>query len=253
MGQKAQPQVTTQQMTVDPMVSRMQQYTFNEGRKILEPRFRNPQDFIAGFNQDQTNAFQGVRDLQGGITPGDVQGWMNPYVSNVVDTTTSRMRQEADRNLAGIRARGAAGNAFGGMGARSAFAENRAMATNQQQMAEMTAKLMAQGYDQATATAITNQGLRSSATQALLGIGNQQQQQAQSVLDAPLKPLAIAQGLTPQQYSTTSTTTQPAPQQASPLQQALGLGLSVFGGPIGNAVGTQATNWMTGRVLPGYY
>jgi hypothetical protein len=257
MSSKAKPQVTTQQNTVDPMASRFQGYVFDKAKDVLDPRFDNPEKYVAGFNTDQQNAFTNIRGLQGGITPGDVQSWMNPYTSAVVDTTTQRMRDEADRNLASIRARGAAGSAFGGVGARSALAENRAQATNQQQMAEMTAKLMAQGYDQATATAITNQGLKGSAAEALLGIGNQQQQHEQFKMDAPLRTLGIAHGIMPQQFSSTNTTTAPntAP---SPLQQALGIAGTAagmyFGGPMGAQIGGQlggmAGGAMAGNAAP---
>jgi hypothetical protein len=254
MGNKSNPQVTTTQNTVDPMVSQMQQHTLDTARDVLDPYLKKPGYGVAAFNADQQNAFGQVRDLAGGITPGNIQSWMNPYVSNVVDTTTSRMQQEADRNLAAIRARGAAGSAFGGMGARSAFAENRATQGSQQQMAEMTAKLMAQGYDQATATAITNQGLKGQAAQAILGIGNQQQQLEQTKLDQPLMALDRLHKYTPQQYSSTQTTTTPPPQGPSPLQQALGiagtLGGAFLGGPMGASLGGSLGS-MLGGGIPG--
>jgi hypothetical protein len=50
-------------------------------------------------------------------------------------------------------------------------------------------------------------GRQQSALQGLLGIGNQQQQFAQTVIDSPLRALAMLGGLTPQQLNQTTTQT----------------------------------------------
>jgi hypothetical protein len=242
MSKKQKPVVTTQQNTVDPMVSRMQQYTMDQTKNILAPYLNSGNNGygVAGFNNDQTSAFQGIRGQVGGMTPADVQGWMNPYISNVVDTTTGRIQRQGDEALNAIRARQAAGSAFGGTGARSALQMAKTQEGTQRQIAETTAQLMAQGYDRATATALSNEALQTSALQGVLGIGNQQQELEQRKLDVPLNALKMLQASTPQQYSSTSTTTQPntAP---SPFQQVLGLagtiGGAFLGGPMGAQIG----------------
>jgi hypothetical protein len=248
MSKKQKPLVTTQQNTVDPMVSEMQRWTMGHAQNILGDRFNQGTGAgVADLNADQRSAFEGIRGQVGGMTPQDVQGWMNPYISNVVDTTTGRIQRQGDEALNAIRGRQAAGSAFGGMGARGALQAARTQEGTQRQIAETTAQLMAQGYDRATATALSNEGLQTSALQGLLGIGNQQQQHQQMRLDAPLRHLQIAQGMTPQQYSSTSTTTQPntAP---SPLQQALGLAGTIGGGFLSGPAGSGImTNWLTGR------
>jgi hypothetical protein len=255
MSKKQKPQVTTQQNTVDPMVSRMQQKTMDTANRILDPYLNAGQTGygVAGFNTDQNTAFEGIRGLTGGITPMDVKGWMNPYTTEVVDATTQRMRDEADRSANALRARGAAGSAFGGMGARTALGIAENERNHQAQRAEMTAKLLAQGYDQATATAITNQNLKATALSGVLGIGNQQQELEQRKLDVPLTALKTLHGMTPQQYSSTSTTTAPST-APSPFQQVLGLagtiGGAVLGGPMGASLGGSLGGMLGGGYTP---
>jgi hypothetical protein len=249
MSKKQKPITTTQQNTVDPMVSRMQQYTMDQTKDILAPYLNSGTSGygVAGFNQDQTSAFEGLRGQVGGMTPQDVQGWMNPYISNVVDTSTGRIQRQGDEALNAIRGRQAAGSAFGGTGARAALQSAKTQEGTQRQIAETTAQLMAQGYDRATATALSNEALQTNALQGVLGIGNQQQELAQRKLDVPLNALGMLQKSTPQQYSSTTTSTAPntAP---SPFQQVLGLAGTIGGGFLGGPAGsTMLTNWLTGR------
>jgi hypothetical protein len=258
MSKKQAPQVTTQQNTVDPMVSRMQSYTMDQTKNILAPYLNSGNNGygVADFTTDQNTAFAGIRERLGhgggGITPGDVQSWMNPYQSAVVDATTGRIQRQGDQALNAIRARQAAGSAFGGMGARSALATAETQRNTQQQIADTTAQLMAQGYTQAQATALANHALQGQSLQALLGAGNQQQQLAQTKLDVPLKALTMLQQSTPQQYSSTQTTTTPST-APSPMQQVLGLagtlGGAFLGGPMGASIGG-SLGGMLGGGLP---
>jgi hypothetical protein len=246
MSKKQKPMVTTQQNTVDPMVSRMQSYTMDQTKNILAPYLNSGNNGygVAGFNEDQTGAFQGIRDMAsahgGGLDPNAYKTWMNPYQSEVVDTTTGRIQRQGNEALNAIRARQAAGSAFGGMGARSAFAAQQAQEGTQRQIAETTAQLMSQGYTQAQAQAMANRGLQAQSLQSLLGIGGQQQQLQQQKLDVPLNALKMLQASTPQQYSSTSTTTAPNT-SPSPFQQVLGLAGTIGGGllsgPMGASIG----------------
>ena len=61
MSKKQKPVVTTQQNTVDPMVSQMQSYTMDRTKNILQPYLESGNNGygVAGFNADQNTAFPG--------------------------------------------------------------------------------------------------------------------------------------------------------------------------------------------------
>jgi hypothetical protein len=248
MAKKQKPLVTTQQSnastTVDPMVSDMQRFTLGHAQSILNPYLTGGAGYgVAERTGAQDDALEAVKRFAyanggGGVTADDITAQINPYRKEVVDVATSGIQRDTDRALAQIRGRRAAGSAFGGVGARAALESAETRAAGTRQIAETTAQLMAQGYDRATATAIANKELQSNALKMVTGAVDAEQEQRQRELDAPLRALQLAHNVTPQQYSSSSTGTQTttAPNTApTPLQQMLGLGLSVFGGPIGNA------------------
>jgi hypothetical protein len=261
MSQRPVTQTTTQNTStrMPSYVEDFQKYSLDKSRNVLDPYLNNQGYGVAGFNADQNAAFQGVRDMAtahgGGLDPNAYKDWLNPYAREVVDTTTQRMRDEADRSANALRARGAAGSAFGGMGARTAMGLAEVSKNSQAQIGQMVAQLMAQGYSQAQAQAVANRNVQQQSLQALMGIGSQQQQLEQQRLDVPMNAVKMMAGLTPQQYSTTGTMTgtQTMPNTApGPLQQVLGvagtIGGNMLAGPIGGAIGNQMTNWMTGRI-----
>lgn len=96
------------------------------------------------------------------------------------------------------------------------------------------------GIDQALKSGDFSRQLQ--AIQALLGVGNAQQQYYQGSLDTPLKYLQALAATTPQQYGSTTIGTQPntAP---SPLQTILGGGLSILG------MGTGGGSTLLGNLL----
>jgi hypothetical protein len=254
MGKSSKPQVTTQSgnstqiMQMPAYVQEAQQNLLGTGQSILAPYLNaGTSGFgVAGFNNDQQTAFQGVRDNYanamaggGGIGGADIQKFLNPYTQNVVDTTNQTLRDQNDITLNGIRARTAAASSFGGSGSRGALQESEANRNLGNTIASTTAQLMAAGYDKATATALASkqmeQSTRERAIQALTGTGTAQQSLAQTQLDVPRTALQQLLALTPQQYGSTtmgqsnSTTVGPPPQSPSPLQQLLGTGLSIAG------------------------
>jgi hypothetical protein len=239
MSKKQKPQVTTQQTVMDPMVTAAQRNLLESGQDILAPYLQSGTSGygVAGFTPDQAAAFQGIRDRMahgaGGMTAGDVEGWLNPYTRAVVDTTNQALRDESGRTLNDIRARTAAASSFGGSGSRGALLEARENEALDKAVAATTAQLMAQGYDRATATAQANHALQTSSLQALLGIGNQQQQHRQTELDVPLTALQRLAAITPQQYGSTVTKTEPPPQTPTPLESVLGLGMGLAKLPMG--------------------
>lgn len=258
MSKKQKPVVTTTNSTFtpDPMVQAAQKNLLTQGQDILDPYLKAGTSGygVAGFNPDQNTAFQGVRDNLtsamaggGGINGEDISKFLNPYTRDVVDTTNQTLRDQNDITLNGIRARAAAGSSFGGSGSRAALQESGANEALGKTIASTTAQLMAQGYDRATATALASRQMetstKQSALQAMLGIGNQQQQLAQTQMDVPLTAIQRLQALTPQQYASTTngTTTAPPPQGPSALQSILGLagtlGGAALGGPMGASLG----------------
>lgn len=255
MSKKSKPQIqySTQTTTMPDYVVESQKNLLGSGQRILDPYLNAGTSGygIAGFNQDQQDAFQGVRDIQGGLDPESIQKFLNPYTRDVVDTTNATLRDENDRTLNQIRAKTAAGSSFGGSNSRGFLMEAEANRHLGQQQAATTAQLMANGYDKATATAITSHGLQQEGLQALLGIGNQQQQQEQSELDVPLNALTRLAAITPQQYGSTTTgqsVTTGGQQQASGLQTVLG-GLLSLGGMKGTDGASIASN-LFGKVGP---
>jgi hypothetical protein len=244
----------------------------------------DPQSFVAGPSQLQSQAFaasQGLGGWQGGLdqagagarglmtaappaaqaTSGtlldtNIDGYMNPYIKNVVDTTLS----DADQNAGIVRAAQAAAQArdqkFSGSGAAltSALTEGQLARAR----ASADAAIRAQGYDQATGLA-TNDLNRSAATSQFNA--GQTNQVAQSNLQRQL----AAAGLLGDLSNTDATQSRAdlgmlsdlggqqrqiqSQQAGAPLSLAAviaGLNAqqpySLFHGQVGNDVGTSSTN-----------
>jgi hypothetical protein len=92
------------------------------------------------------------------VTGAEIQSFLQPYKSSVVDTSVAKMRREYGETQAANAAKAAKNGTFGGsrQGVQSALLDR----SFGDQVAETTAKLMADGYDKATATALANVGLR---------------------------------------------------------------------------------------------
>ena len=241
MSKKARPQVQfqTQTTSMPDYVVDAQKNMLGSAQSILNPYLNAGQTGygIAGFNQDQNDAFDAVRGMaadaqaNGGLNPNEINPYLNPYTQQVVDTSNQTLRDESERNQNAIRARTAAGSSFGGSNSRGFLMEAEENRNLDKQIASNTAALMAQGYDKATATALAAQGLKQQSVQGLLNVGNQEQELEQSKLDVPLNALQRLAAVTPQQYgSTTSgTTVTQGGQQQSPLQTLLGGALAIGG------------------------
>src|ERR1044072_242544 len=107
----------------------------------------------------------------GQVTGASIQALMNPYTSAVLDPTIAAMRRQLGITQNQIGAQNASSAAFGGSRAALQSAEaNRAFSD---QAAQVTAQLMAQGYDRATATALANAANAQQAGQFNAGAQNQ--------------------------------------------------------------------------------
>lgn len=206
----------------------------------------------------------GIAGYQAGNIPGmDFNAYMNPYRENVLDVQKQRATQTFQEQQAGRDAAAVAAGAFGGD--RRFVQDSLATRDLNQQMQEMDATGLAAAFDRATGLfqqdetnrrlgstlgldaanqmgrlGQQKQDMRLSAAEALSGVGSKMQQRDQAGLDLaykdfieqrdwPSKQLSLYSQLlsgTPVTPSTTSTTTEPAPDF---LSQLAGLALGGAG------------------------
>ena len=214
---------------------------------------------VAGFEPflDKAQAFQ---TAAAGLTgPTAFQSFISPYQQQVVDTTLAEFDRQAAAGIPQIQAQAIAAGAFGGGREGVRLAEYQA--ESDRNRAALQAQLLQQGFTQASdlaARAAQQQlglgefsrglaslqpALESTVAQGLgtTGIGalafNQAlldaaQQRAQLAYQEPISRLNVfGSGLASQAggVPTTTQTTSPAAPQASPLSQALQVGLSAYG------------------------
>ena len=216
-----------------------------------------------GFDQ-AVNTARGIAGYQAGTIPGmDFNAYMNPYTENVLDVQKQRANQAFQEQQAGRDAAAVNAGAFGGN--RRFVQDSLAQRDLNQQMQEIDATGLAAAFDRATglfqqdetnrrlgaglgldaANALGSlSDLRRNAqlgnAEALSAVGSKIQQQKQAGLDIaykdfleqrdwPSKQLSLYSQLlsgTPVSPSTSTTTTEPAPDF---LSQLIGLGTSGVG------------------------
>lgn len=151
-------------------------------------------------------ANQGV--MNNGLSPQSIQNYMNPYTSNVVNTTLGQMQLQENQQGAAINSQATAANAFGGDRAAVAQALNNQNWTNAMgqtaaslnnqgfmnagQMAAQNANLQLQGASGLQSNVMNSQNLQFQQNQNLLAAGNQQQAQNQNVANWPIQAAQIA-------------------------------------------------------------
>ena len=126
-------------------------------------------NLVAGFSPEQEQAFRMVQTQAGTTMPlyqtaaqtatgltgyqapsflqGDVSQYMNPYISQVENRAMARGQEALQQNLNQISANAARAGAFGG--SRQAIQEGIAQAETAKNMADLSAQLRMQGYNQA--------------------------------------------------------------------------------------------------------
>ena len=129
---------------------------------------------VAGFTPDELNSFGAIRGLQGinqglynqatnmtsqaanslgslssmdRLTPDMLQGYMNPYISSVVDSTTNNALRNAQLERNRLRSSAGMAGAFGGD--RLAIAEQELLSNTNRNINDTVGNLMNQGYSQA--------------------------------------------------------------------------------------------------------
>lgn len=166
---------TTQKNTIPQWLTDASQYGINNARSILAggaPQYNAP--LSAGLNADQRQAGQMIRDTQGmaspyydqargaisgsmdAINPSTIAGglsgisqYMDPYVSNVIDSLKAQSAQNLDQSLKQTGDQAIAAKAFGG--SRHGVQEGVATAQNNLGLNTQIANLLSGGYNNAVA------------------------------------------------------------------------------------------------------
>ena len=171
-------QSTTQQVILPGWLESASEASLQNALNLSTSRTyqQNPNDVVQPLTDDQTNAYQTIRDLQGNTNPyyaaseqavggllGDVKpltaqgvgadatSLMNPYTDAVVDPAVALMRQQLDQSLNTTRANAANVGAFGG--SRQGVQEGVAQSQEALQAGALKGGLLQQGYGQALSTA----------------------------------------------------------------------------------------------------
>ena len=200
---------------------------------------------VQGFQPffDQAAAYSG---------PQAFQQFMSPYQQQVIDTTLAEFDRQAAAGIPALQAQALQAGAFGGGREGVALAEYQSQSDKNR--AALQAQLLQQGFTQAnqlanqaftqqrglaslqpSLAATTQQQLGSAGTGALAfsqALEDAAQQRAQLAYQEPFSRLGIlGSGLAAQAGGVPSQTqvTQPAAAVASPLSQALQVGLSAYG------------------------
>ena len=255
LTQAAQQRVATQaglgQLTFGPQ-GQVTGVGPGTGGAGFEPVLDKAQDFQTAAGTTVTGA--------GALTgPTAFQAFMSPYQQQVVDTTLAEFDRQAAAGIPQIEAQAIAAGAFGG--GREGVRLAQYQAESDRNRAALQAQLLQQGFTQASDLAAraaqqqlglgefsrglaslqpalestVAQGLGTTGTGALAfnqALLDAAQQRAQLAYQEPISRLNVfGSGLASQAggVPTTTQTTSPATPQASPLSQALQVGLSAYG------------------------
>ena len=241
LTQAAQQQAATQaglgQLTFDPTTGAVSGIGTGTGVQGFQPFF------------DQAAAYSG---------PQAFQQFMSPYQQQVMDATLQEFDLQAQRGLGAISDQAIQAGAFGG--GREGVQRAEFQTTSDRNRAALQAQLLQQGFtqsqnlaqqafDQQRGLASLQPSLAATSTQQLgtAGTGalaysqalrDAAQQRAQVAYQEPFTRLGIlGSGIASQAggVPTTTQVTAPAGQGASPLSQALQVGLTAYG--LGNIFG----------------
>ena len=222
-----------------------------------------------------TAAEQTVGQVAGGITPQNIQNFMNPYTTNVVNEMERLQQQNIQRNVMPQLKAGFVGS--GGLGGqRYANATGQTMADMQSNLTGQQYGALSSGYQAALKAALDEAQLKNQAAQtqgqlagmeqqygltgagAMTKAGAEQQAFEQAKIDAPLKQAAnVAALMRGYQVPTSVTETFHGPMAGvygtSPLAQIAGLSAlfgSAFNTPAGGGVpyGKQFMDWVLSKL-----
>ena len=169
-------QQQTQQVVLPDWLQSAAQRSLTSAQTLSQTPYQaNPYSTVAPMTADQTAAYQGIRDLQGGtqpqyaaaegaaggllgsaapITTGQVGAGatdlMNPYTADVVAPTAELMQQQLQKNLGTIGANAANVGAFGG--SRQGVEEGTAVSQEALGAGQYLGGLLSSGYNTALGT-----------------------------------------------------------------------------------------------------
>lgn len=181
---------TTQQL--DPMLKPFVKFALEQGKQQFEQRSGGvPQyggETIAGFTPDTQRYFGGIRDLTAGtgkvaeageaaqqaaagvsgrpeftaaqfdpnrLTGDQIREYMNPFQQQAIDSAMAGIQRRQGEEAAALRSRQAASRALGG--SRAAVESELQNREYRQLAADTEAKMLAEGFDKATALAVGQQ------------------------------------------------------------------------------------------------
>lgn len=202
MSKGGQTATTTQQNTLDPFIKEALSRNINAATQVASLPYQpysGPR--VAGFRPAEQQAFditqQAVTNRVGApelaqatdvarqaamFSPQqfqqNVQGFINPFQSQVIDTTMARLAQARAERDAATKAQLAASRAFGNE--RRGVYEAQLAGEQDRTTAETLANLYSQGYGQAAQMAQALPGQQLAGAAALAGYGNQALQQEQA-------------------------------------------------------------------------
>lgn len=181
---------TTQKL--DPTLAPFVKYALEQGKSQYEqrkggvPQYQGPT--IAGFTPDTEGYFGGIRDLTAGtetlgqakdvagaaagqmagrpefqgtqfdpnrLTSNQIREYMNPYQQQAIDAAMAGIQRRQGEEAAQLRARQAGARALGG--SRAAVESALQDREYRQLAADTEAKMLAEGFDKATALAVGQQ------------------------------------------------------------------------------------------------
>lgn len=243
---------TTQNNAWSQIQPFMQQYLqqYSAGNIANAQVAPNALTSAAGANQQTTTAnlapgYQAAGNIAtNGITPSSIQGFMSPYVQNVVDATRNDFNTQNARANAGVQAQASKLGAL--TGSQGAVAKNLAMESQRRQQDPIIAGLYNQGYSQATNTAAQSAGLQNQAAGTLGSLTN-----AQTAANAGLS--GIGQQQTANQWQNVLSPYQLTSQGASGLPSlygAAGQNTQSTGASSGNTTSTNSP-WNIGTNILG--
>lgn len=108
--------------------------------------------------------------VQPGAIGNSMNGYFNQYLAGVLNPALARNREEMNTTLSGIGGQASQLGAFGG--SRQAVLEGQTIGQYGKNADELTASLMAQGYDNSAALAMQELGLMQSGAGGLMNLGN---------------------------------------------------------------------------------
>jgi len=266
MGSKgSQTSTTNQNQTYTPAGGSQIQGALTQAQNAAQLPFNIPQAPVAGFSQDQQNAFNTVNNAQGmaqpyinqasqNFTPQGAQSFFNPAVDAVTAQMQNIFGQQQQQNNANLT------QSAGGVGA-DRIAVGQGNLANQQGLAagqtysnlwnSAVQQAQGAGYGQA-ALGSEAQNAALQGAQAQLGTGGLQQQLSQAQLNSPYQqqlaqaafPYQQAQflagitgSLAPALGGTTQGTGTTTSQYNPSLAGQIGGGIGAIAGPLGYALG----------------